>query len=295
MKKGPGRRPQSAKRQRFMELARARGWTIRGAGREVGVSRTTASNWARGYKVYRRGQAGRLRRSRSTGWPCGRSARGSCRRTSGSSSRTCASGPEHPAIACRLGRAPSTISRELRRNATTAAVTARSTPTARRPHDGPAALAAARRPTCARTAGGELLSQRWSPQQIGRHLRQVPERPGMWLCHESIYQAVYQPGSTLLRPPPLAPHRRPRCGPGETTAARSSVSTGAGRGSSSRCSPSIDRPFPPEDRSEPGHWEGDLIVGRDQGSAIGTLVERRTRPSGYCTCPTGTPTPCTPR
>ena len=55
VKKGPGRRPQSAKRQRFMEL-RERGWSILAAAREVGVSRTTGNNWSRGYKTYRRGQ-----------------------------------------------------------------------------------------------------------------------------------------------------------------------------------------------------------------------------------------------
>ena len=55
VKKGPGRRPQSAKRQRFVEL-RERGWSILAAAREVGVSRTTGNNWSRGYKTYRRGQ-----------------------------------------------------------------------------------------------------------------------------------------------------------------------------------------------------------------------------------------------
>jgi transposase, IS30 family len=54
VKKGPGRRPQSAKRQ-LMEL-RERGWSILAAAREVGVSRTTGNNWSRGYKTYRRGQ-----------------------------------------------------------------------------------------------------------------------------------------------------------------------------------------------------------------------------------------------
>ena len=55
VKKGPGRRPLSAKRKRFVEL-RERGWSIRGAAREIGISRTTANNWSRGYKVYRRGE-----------------------------------------------------------------------------------------------------------------------------------------------------------------------------------------------------------------------------------------------
>jgi Helix-turn-helix domain len=55
VKKGPGRRPQSAKRRRFMEL-RARGWSISAAAREVGASRTSGANWSRGYMTYRNGQ-----------------------------------------------------------------------------------------------------------------------------------------------------------------------------------------------------------------------------------------------
>ncbi|MCC2321366.1 helix-turn-helix domain-containing protein [Cellulomonas xiejunii] len=100
--KGPGRRPQSAKRARFMEL-RARGWPIATAGREVGVSRTTAANWARGYKVYRGG------RVVGTVAPLDPLAVRVI-------SARYLSQDERITIAPELGRAPSTISREMRRN-----------------------------------------------------------------------------------------------------------------------------------------------------------------------------------
>jgi IS30 family transposase len=54
VKKGPGRRPLSDKRQRFMEL-RARGWSIRAAAREVGISRSSGTSWSSGHKTYRNG------------------------------------------------------------------------------------------------------------------------------------------------------------------------------------------------------------------------------------------------
>ena len=125
---------------------------------------------------------------------------------------------------------------------------------------------------------GELLSQRWSPQQISRHLRQrFPDDPAMWLCHESIYQAVYQPGSPLMRPSPLAPQHRSPLRTGRDHR-RAQQRTDRRRPRFEQPMLSIhQRPFPPEDRAEAGHWEGDLIIGKDQQSAIGTLVERQTR------------------
>ncbi len=88
VRKGPGRRPQSAKRQRFTEL-REREWSILAAARKAGVSRATRTT---GRAVARPTAAGRSPGScpRWTGWPCVRSARGSCRRTSGSRSLICA-------------------------------------------------------------------------------------------------------------------------------------------------------------------------------------------------------------
>jgi IS30 family transposase len=124
----------------------------------------------------------------------------------------------------------------------------------------------------------ELLAQRWSPEQISRQLRlRFPGQPAMRLCRESIYQAIYQPGSPLMRPSPLAPHRR---SPLRTGRDHRRAHQHAERRRPRFEQPMLtigQRPFDPLDRSEAGHWEGDLIIGKDQGSAIGTLVERQTR------------------
>jgi IS30 family transposase len=99
----------------------------------------------------------------------------------------------------------------------------------------------------------------------------------MQLCPESIYQALYQPGSVMLRPSPLAPHRRSPLRNGRDHR-RAHQRTGQRRPRFEQPMLTIgQRPFQPQDRSQAGHWEGDLIIGKEQGSAIGTLVERQTR------------------
>jgi transposase, IS30 family len=277
VKKGPGRRPQSAKRQRFVEL-RERGWSILAAAREVGVSRTTGNNWSRGYKTYRHGQVSgfvpALERL---------AVRQISVRYLSQDERIEIADLRHAGLSIRqiadqLGRAPSTVSRELRRNATAGGyrpfeahryATARRARSHRRRIEANSEL---------RQLVAELVAQRWSPQQISRQLRlRFPGEPGMWLCHESIYQAIYQPGSPLMRPSPLAPHHR---SPLRTGRDHRRAHQHAERRRPRFEQPMLtirQRPFQPEDRSQAGHWEGDLIIGKDQGSAIGTLVERQTR------------------
>jgi IS30 family transposase len=263
---------------RFVEL-RARGWSILAAAGEVGVSRTTGNNWSRGYKTYRKGQV--------VGFVAALdrlAVREVSSRFLSQEERIEVADLRHAglsirAIADRLSRAPSTISRELRRNVGTGGgyrpFDAHRQATARRSRRHPRRLDTTPE---LQTLVAELLSQRWSPQQISRHLRLLyPEQPQMWLCHESIYQAVYQPGTTLLWPPRLAPlHRSPlRTGRDHR---RAHQKTERRRPRFEQPMLSIhERPFPPQDRSEAGHWEGDLIIGKDQQSAIGTLVERTTR------------------
>lgn len=278
VKKGPGRRPQSAKRQRFMEL-RARGWSVRAAAREVGVSRSSGTNWARGHKVYRNGvvvgfvaplDRFEVRQISTRYLSQDERIEIADLRLAGLSLR---------AIAQKLGRSPSTISRELRRNVGPGRgyrpfdahrrATTRRARQHRRRVDTNSELAA---------VVGELLAQRWSPQQISRHLRlHFPDDPSMRLCHESIYQAVYQPNSRFLRPSRLAPHRRSPLRTGRDHR-RAHHRQQRRRGRFQQPMLTIhDRPFPPVDRSEAGHWEGDLIIGDNHLSAIGTLVERQTR------------------
>ena len=261
-----------------MEL-RERGWSIRAAAREVGVARTTGTNWACGYKTYRNGKV--------VGFvpPLERLAvRQISSRFLSQDERIEIADLRHAGVSIRqialtLGRAPSTISRELRRN-----VSGRR---GYRPFD-------AHRHATARRARhhrrrietnvelreliGELLAQRWSPQQISRHLRQrFADEPAMRLCQESIYQAVYQPGSVLVRPSKLAPHRR---SPLRTGRDHRRAHQRVDRRRPRFEQPMLtihQRPFQPEDCSEAGHWEGDLIIGKEQRTAIGTLVERKTR------------------
>ena len=261
-----------------MEL-RARGWSVRSAAREVGVSRSAATNWTHGYKTYRNGvEVGfvppldRLevreisprylsqdeRIEIADLYQCGLSLR---------------------AIAKRLGRSPSTISRELRRNAVAGRgyrpFDAHRRATARR------ARHHRRRVESSDQLGAvvaELLLQRWSPQQISRHLPlRFANDPSMRLCHESIYQAVYQPNSRFLRPSRLAPHRR---SPLRTGRDHRRAHQNQQRRRPRFQQPMLtihDRPFAVDDRSEAGHWEGDLIIGNNHSTAIGTLVERQTR------------------
>ncbi|GAA0676030.1 IS30 family transposase [Kitasatospora atroaurantiaca] len=182
------------------------------------------------------------------------------------------------AIAAELGRSPSTISREIRRNSTV-------DPRGRqhyRPHAAHA-RADARRP---RPKPGKIgqnpelrdfiqdrLDKRWSPEQICQALRDTfPERPEMHVAHETVYQALYVQGRGELRRElacALRTGRARRVPHRQAAARRPRFAT-----------PMVmisERPAEAEDRAVPGHWEGDLIIGKDGASAIGTLVERATR------------------
>ena len=116
----------------------------------------------------------------------------------------------------------------------------------------------------------------------------------MWLCHESIYQALYQPGSGLLRPSRLAPHHRSPLRT-ERDHRRAHQRTERRRPRFEHSMLTIhQRAFPPDDRSEPGHWEGDLVDRRGQATVIGNPRSNdRQERSGCSTSGAATATRCT--
>ncbi|AEW93854.1 integrase [Streptantibioticus cattleyicolor NRRL 8057 = DSM 46488] len=179
------------------------------------------------------------------------------------------------AIAAELGRSPSTVSREIRRNRHPGngqyrphAAQARAD--ARRPRPKPGKIS--QNPELRRFIQ-DRLHLRWSPEQICQALRaQFPQRPEMHVVHETVYQALYVQGRGELRRE-LARALR-------TGRARRKPRRQAQQRQPRFSTPMVmisERPAEAEDRAVPGHWEGDLIIGKDGASAIGTLVERATR------------------
>jgi IS30 family transposase len=116
-----------------------------------------------------------------------------------------------------------------------------------------------------------LLTERWSPQQIAARLRlEFPDDPGMQVSHETIYQSLFVQARGALRKDLtrcLRTGRTRRRGQGRADR----------RGGIAGMVMISERPAEVEDRAVPGHWEGDLILGASNHSAIVTLVERQTR------------------
>jgi transposase, IS30 family len=175
------------------------------------------------------------------------------------------------AIGRRIGRNASTVCREVKANGG---------------HAGYQPMAAhrcaahnARRPKVTKLAANARLRARvavdlqrlWSPQQISQRLKaEFGDDPSMTISHETIYKTIYVQGRGELR------RELARC-------LRSGRAKRVRRGRLERRGsiPGMvmisERPPEAEDRAVPGHWEGDLLMGKDNNSAIGTLVERSTR------------------
>jgi IS30 family transposase len=171
-----------------------------------------------------------------------------------------------------LGRHRSTISREVCRGATSCGYRARvgqdavdassARPKTRKLKSNPALLTEVLR----------RLGQRHSPEQVAGRLREdFPDDPEMRVSHETIYQALYvQPRGELAQQVKAALRT------GRTQRKHQGRNITDSRGRLKDMINISERPAEAEDRAIPGHWEGDLIIGANGESAIGTMVERTT-------------------
>jgi len=184
----------------------------------------------------------------------------------------CHRGESDTMIGARLSRPRSTIWREIRTNGGRPAYRAfraqeRADLAARRPRASWVTV----RPELWETVL-DLLAQAWSPEQISRRLRRDHrDDPSWWVSHESIYQAIYIQARGELRKELAACLRTGR------TRRKPHARTAQPKGKIRDMVMISERPAEVEDRAVPGHWEGDLIIGKQGQSAVGTLVERTTR------------------
>jgi transposase, IS30 family len=271
-----GRKPQYAKREAYARLI-AEGVPSARACRMVGVCRRTGTRWRNGRRITSGGRVLNLppvitispnpeKRYSPRYLSEDERIRLADLRREGRTMRE---------IAAVMGRSLSTVSRELARGVDAAGryrpFEAHRRALGRRRLHRPSRLA--RDPTLRDWVAGKLKA-RWSPEQIARGLRrQFPDEPARWLCAETIYQAVYRPdlGGLPRELPGRVLHlrRRGRLARRHAQARRSGPLTGV--------NPIAERPAAALERIEPGHWEGDLITGASNASAIVTMVERVTR------------------
>jgi len=190
-------------------------------------------------------------------------------------SRGLAAGLGVRAIARATGRSASSISREVRRNRPPGrpyrAVTAQTAAEQRARRPKPRKLAHQR----LRARVQQDLEDNWSPQEIAARLAvDFPDDEAMRICHETIYQSLFVQGRGELRKELTRNLRTGR-------AIRRPRRRVDGRSDPDRRIPDkimiSERPAEADDRAVPGHWEGDLILGKHNRSAVGTLVERSTR------------------
>lgn len=185
-------------------------------------------------------------------------------------SRHLAQNTQYVEIARRLGRDPSVISREVARHGGRAGYRAvAADQAARAGRERPKVLAVERSPRL-RAVVTALLRRGWSPASIaGRLATDYPHDQARRVSHEAIYQWLYAtPVSTLARE--LVRLRT------ERTARRG----GRKPPSAPRIKDPVyidERPAEADGRQVPGHWEGDLVIGKDGRSAVATLVERTSR------------------